>query len=223
MDQLRRLFGLVSSLARNRFPLSAARLAEEHEVPAATIARDMAQLALLGAPVEGDATLGYMLVPGVTAPPLMLDAAEIDALRLGAQHAAASQDAATSAAAQRALAKLDAARELVRFGPWTAQRKGSVEPLRLLARRAICDERALLITYRDGDALPTQRTILPLQLAHLQAAHIIAAWCCLRQDFRHFRLAQRWIDALEADEPEIAAALHISPLEDQPYIIDSSL
>lgn len=226
MDQLRRLYALLTSLAKHRFPTSLDRLAEEHEAPATAISADLAALAKLGAPLEGDDSLGYMLVPGLTTPPLMLSEAEIAALQHAASLTLDHPDHAH--AARTALAKLDAAAPLAHLGPLSARPRRSIEPLRQLALRAIRDERALRITYRDDHALPTQRAILPLQLAQLQSAHILAAWCCLRSDFRHFRLdrilkaeltdqpfhqpradlARRWFDALEADEPDIAAALH---------------
>lgn len=226
MDQLRRFHALLTSLAKHRFPTSLDRLAEEHEAPAPTLSADLAALAQLGAPIEGDDSLGYMLIPGLISPPVMFSEAEIAALQHATSLVLDHPDHAL--AARTALAKLDAAAPLAHIGPLSARPKRSIEPLRQLALRAIRDERALRITYRDGDAMPTQRAILPLQLAQLQSAHIIAAWCCLRLDFRHFRLdrilkaeltdqpfhqpraelARRWFDALEADEPDIAAALH---------------
>ena len=54
-------------------------------------------------------------------------------------------------------------------------------------RHAIRDEHILLMDYRDADGAPTQRRIWPFAMAFFDQTRLIAAWCELRQDFRHFR------------------------------------
>ena len=41
--------------------------------------------------------------------------------------------------------------------------------------------------YRDEGGQATQRRIWPFAMAFFDHARLIAAWCELRQDFRHFR------------------------------------
>jgi len=63
--------------------VTAAVLARELEVSARTIYRDLSELAAQGAPVQGEAGIGYMLRPGLFLPPLMLTEDETEAVLLG--------------------------------------------------------------------------------------------------------------------------------------------
>lgn len=244
MDRILRLFGLVDSLRRNRFPISAQRLADEHEVSVPAVTRDLQLLTALGAPVDGEPGFGYMLRPGFFLPPIMLSPDELEAMTLAARWAEQLPDRRLASAATSALAKLTAATPPGVGTCDTALGANGLDPdpthapLLDLIQRAMREERALLLDYADRRDSPTQRTILPLQLAHLQDGHIVAAWCCLRRAFRHFRidrilhaalteqpyhqpramLAMRWFDELEANEPDIAYALYKPHAEDEPAL-----
>jgi predicted DNA-binding transcriptional regulator YafY len=54
-------------------------------------------------------------------------------------------------------------------------------------RQAIRGEKKLDITYRDGAANETRRTVWPVALGFFDRVRVIVAWCELRQGFRHFR------------------------------------
>jgi predicted DNA-binding transcriptional regulator YafY len=73
----------MQCLRRHRQPVAAARLADELEVSARTIYRDIRALRAEGAPIEGEAGIGYVLRPGYFLPPLMFSDDEIEALVLG--------------------------------------------------------------------------------------------------------------------------------------------
>ena len=66
------------------------------------------RLQALGAEIDGEPGLGYVLRPGFLLPPLMLSAAEIEALALGAQWVARRTDEGLSQAARNAMAKIAA-------------------------------------------------------------------------------------------------------------------
>jgi predicted DNA-binding transcriptional regulator YafY len=66
-------------------------------------------------------------------------------------------------------------------------------------RKAIREDRKLRITYRNADGLETHRTIWPIAIAYHSEAIVIAAWCELRQDLRHFR-PDRVSDYQELDD-----------------------
>ena len=70
MRRADRLFQLILLLGRGRV-LTARRLAEELEVSERTIYRDVADLMASGAPIDGEAGIGYRLRPGYQVPPLM--------------------------------------------------------------------------------------------------------------------------------------------------------
>lgn len=108
MSRSARLLDLIQALRRRRRPIQAARLAEELGVSERTIYRDVATLIGQGAPIEGEAGLGYVLRPGFTLPPLMFGDEEIEALVLGLRWVADRGDETLGAAAENALAKIAA-------------------------------------------------------------------------------------------------------------------
>jgi predicted DNA-binding transcriptional regulator YafY len=54
-------------------------------------------------------------------------------------------------------------------------------------RQAIRNERKLKLSYRDQENRMTGRTVWPFAIAFFDRARVVAAWCELRQDYRHFR------------------------------------
>jgi predicted DNA-binding transcriptional regulator YafY len=67
-----------------------------------------------------------------------------------------------------------------------------------LIRRACWDERALDLGYRDVEGQASTRRIHPLALVYTDGALTMVAWCCLRLDYRMFRIDR--IEALEATD-----------------------
>lgn len=98
----------MQCLRRHRQPVTAARLADELSVSARTIYRDIGALRAEGAPIEGEAGIGYVLRPGYFLPPLMFSDDEIEALVLGLRWASEQGDAVLAAAGGDALAKITA-------------------------------------------------------------------------------------------------------------------
>ncbi len=202
MSRTHRLFELMQMLRRHRQPVSGAALAREAGVSLRTLYRDIAALQALGAEIEGEPGLGYVLKPGFLLPPLMFSAAEIEALALGAQWVARRTDEGLSQAAGDAMAKIatvmpPAMRQRLEDGALIVgqgfERRQAV-PLGLL-RQALREERKLAISYCDEKSVRTARTIWPAALGFFDSARILAAWCELRGGFRHFRA-----DRIEAAE-----------------------
>ncbi len=65
-------------------------------------------------------------------------------------------------------------------------RPPSAVPLRA-QREAIRREHKLRIHYTDAAGEASERLIWPIALAFCEGARVLAAWCELRGDFRHFR------------------------------------
>ena len=61
------------------------------------------------------------------------------------------------------------------------------EPWLPTLRRAIRGQRVLKLAYADAGNRVSQRTIWPFAMAFLDDRRLLAAWCELRGDFRHFR------------------------------------
>lgn len=195
MDKTERLFAIMDALRRHRLPVTAAQLAEDQCVSVRTLYRDIQTLIGLGAPIEGEAGIGYMLRPGFFLPPLMFSADELEALVLGARWVEAQPDVELSAAARNALGKIataspeDLRDRISDTGLWPVRVAAPRDALPLLAlvRKAMRAEQALRIDYEDGEGNSSAREIWPVQIAFYENKQIIAAWCTLRQAFRHFR------------------------------------
>ena len=201
-----RLLQLLEHLRTHRHPVAGAQLAQAQGVSLRTLYRDIATLREQGAQIEGDPGVGYVLRPGFTLPPLMFSADELEALVLGARWVAGhAADPELARAARDAVQRIGAVlppelRLAVEtsglFVPARAHAPSPAPWLPVL-RRAIRDEHALLLHYRDEGGAVTQRRIWPFAMAFFDQARLIAAWCELRQDFRHFR-ADRVVDLADS-------------------------
>lgn len=195
MSRSERLLDLLQVLRRYRRPVRGSELAAELGVSLRTVYRDIQSLAGHGAPIEGAAGLGYVLRAGYTLPPLMFNEEEIEAIVLGSRMVAQSADAPLARAARDALAKItavlpeDRREDVASLGLLSARRSllapDGVDLARL--RRAIRAERKVWITYGDEAGNRTERRIWPIALTFFDHVRLLAAWCELREGFRHFR------------------------------------
>jgi predicted DNA-binding transcriptional regulator YafY len=202
-----RLFQLIQILRRAKRPVIARDLAEELEVSMRTVYRDIADLMAQRVPIRGEAGTGYVLDRRYDMPPLMLTADELEAAVLGAQWVAQRSDRVLSRAATDLIAKIAAAvPEHLR--PFIAEPSiGTMAPLAASAdtldiarvRQWIREGRKLRIRYRDERGRVSDRTIWPVLIGYADAMRLLAAWCELRRDFRHFR-ADRIVSAEYLDE-----------------------
>lgn len=181
----------ILHLLRGRRRTTAAQLAEWLEVSPRTVYRDMADLLASGAPVNGEAGEGYWLEQGFTPPPLSFSTEELAALEVGARMLAGWADPGTAGAAASALAKIHAVLGSAGLAPaplFVPQYHDY--PCERLAglRDAILQRQAIAIAYRDEQGQDSQRSVLPLGLFFWGDRWTLAAWCLLRQDYRHFRL-----------------------------------
>jgi predicted DNA-binding transcriptional regulator YafY len=195
MDKTERLFSIMDALRRHRRPITAAALAEEQNVSVRTLYRDIQTLIGLGAPIDGEAGVGYMLKPGFFLPPLMFSPEELEALVLGARWVETQPDDGLGAAARNALAKIataspeDLRDRISDTALWPIAVWGARKPIPILAdiRLAMRQERAVMIEYEDEKGGATTRTLWPVGLAFYEGKQTIAAFCLLRQAFRNFR------------------------------------
>lgn len=193
MSRSSRLLDLLQALRLRRRAVPAAVLAEELGVSLRTIYRDVATLSGLGAPIEGEAGLGYVLGPGFFLPPLMFAEEEADAIMLGLQMVRARADDDLSEAAAGALAKIAAVlppeiEDSARTSGLLAPAGGSAPPHLASIRRAMAAEEKLRLSYVDKKGRGTERVVWPVALGFFSSAEVLAAWCERRTDFRHFRL-----------------------------------
>jgi predicted DNA-binding transcriptional regulator YafY len=195
MSRTSRLFLLMDALRGHRRPISAARLAQELSVSLRTIYRDIGTLIELGAPIDGAAGVGYVLRAGFFMPPLMFTPDELEALVLGARWVERQGDKGLGRAAASALAKIataspiDLRDALAETGLWAPRHpastldEDSLQPIREAIRR----EHKVRIAYVNESGQGSERVIWPIALAFMEKARVLAAWCELRNGFRHFR------------------------------------
>ena len=193
-----RLFAILDLLRSATTPVAAEKLAAELEVSLRTIYRDMASLQAIGAPVRGEAGIGYQLEKGYFLPPLHFNEEEMEAMMLGMRLVMARGDNALAAAAQRASGKISATMakgsgEKYQALPLYAVSKGSEDNDKALIylpllRQAIRERRMLTLGYTDLSDNSSQRQIRPLGLTLFDEAWLLTAWCETRDDFRNFRV-----------------------------------
>ncbi len=204
------------------------------EVSERTIYRDLSELAAQGAPVEGEAGVGYVLRPGLFLPPLMLTEDETEAVLLGLRYVDQRGDDILAAAAENARAKIAAIlspeMQAAALTPMTVpgpDGHGFPEnkvPLNVL-RSAIRTQKRLAIDYIDGAARHTQRVIWPIQLGFMDNARVLTGWCELRQAFRFFRtdriLSAELHDRYPARRADLVRDFH-AQLHDAPPPVEGS-
>lgn len=203
-----RLLHLLDALHDRRQPVAAASLARDLGVSLRTVYRDIATLREQGADIAGDPGVGYQMRPGFLLPPLMFSESELEALVLGARWVRSLADAELADAAETALVRITATlpgalRAAVEtsglFVPRVSDRQAPEPWLRAL-RQGIRNEEKLRMGYIDVSGKATERIVWPFAMAFFgSTTRLFAAWCELRNDFRHFR-AERVTAIWSTDE-----------------------
>jgi predicted DNA-binding transcriptional regulator YafY len=213
MRRADRLFQIIQILRRSGRPVTAGLLAGELEVSKRSVYRDIADLMAQRVPIRGEPGLGYVLDRDFDMPPLMLTPDEIEAAVLGAQWVAERGDAVLAAAARDLIAKIATAVP-ERLRPFIAEptvgapsgTMAAPDGLDIARTRAwIRSGRKIRIRYRDQHSEDSERTIWPVIIGYAETVRLLAAWCELRRDFRHFRtdriLAAEFLDERHGSRP----------------------
>jgi len=193
VSRSQRLFDLMQVLRRHRGTVSGEVLARETRVSLRTIRRDVATLQSMGADIEGEAGVGYILRPGFLLPPLSFTEEEIHALVAGAQWVRGQTDDALARAVQNALAKIEGVlppemrRALDDNALYVGHAKAGASGLDLARlRRAVREQCKVHVAYTDQDGTVLERTIWPIMLGFVESRWSIAAWCESLGDFQIF-------------------------------------
>lgn len=218
MRRADRLFQIIQILRRARGPVTADAIAAELETSKRSVYRDVATLMGQRVPIRGEAGMGYVLDAGFDLPPLMLTPDEIEAAVLGAQLVANRGDPSLVRAAQDLIAKIGAAVP-ERLRPYVLEPATGAPTMRTIApdaidmarlRAQIRVGRKLSLKYRDEQGRETARIVWPVTLAYMETVRMLAAWCELRRDFRHFRTDRvaeaEFLDERYPDRPAILRA-----------------
>ncbi len=196
MRKADRLFEIIEMMRTSDSAVTAADLSEELGVSERTIYRDIAGLQGQGVPIEGEAGIGYVLRPGFHMPPLMFTPEELEAIVLGARFAAQRGGSELEKAAERVLVKVksvvpqqmqDRMERIALYAPPLYDAGFGTADMSDI-RDCIRNERKMRIGYMDLKERVTERTIWPIAIAFFAESTLLAAWCELRNDFRHFRI-----------------------------------
>lgn len=195
MTRSSRLFDLIQILRRHRNPVAGSKLAAELEVSVRTLYRDIATLQQMGAEIDGEAGIGYVLRPSFMLPPLMFTPDEIQALAVGLQWVTRQTDDGLADAASDAIAKIGAVlpadmRGVLDDNALHVARRASAphsETVQLF-RMAIRGQDKVRLTYCDPSGSTTERVIWPIALGFFGTERIVAGWCELRTAYRSFRI-----------------------------------
>ncbi|TCP31880.1 YafY family protein [Sphingomonas sp. BK235] len=196
MSRTSRLFELIGVLRARRTPVTATDLSEALGVSPRSIYRDIETLRGLGAPIAGQAGIGYQLGAGFFLPPLAFSPDELDVLILGLGWVRERADATLVASGESALAKILSARGGDALGEASspallaaASLSRRADPPQVATLRdAIRRQRKLAIHYADAAGTPSERIVWPIAIVYFDDARVLAAWCERRDAFRHFRV-----------------------------------
>lgn len=199
MNRTERLFQLLQTLRTLPAPVTSDALARATGVSVRSVYRDIETLRAGGADIGGEAGFGYTLVDDGSLRPRTFSRIEIEALTLGLAQVRQMGDPALATAAEAVLAKvaatlpsagqqhlLHAVSRVHQFGD--VDRRAPVDVDMDLLRHGCWREEALAIGYTDRDGAVTHRTIWPLAIVYLDRMLVVLAHCCLRNDFRMFRV-----------------------------------
>ncbi|NBN76583.1 helix-turn-helix transcriptional regulator [Proteus sp. G2615] len=196
MTRTQRLLTLLQILKENRYPITAEALADKLHISVRSIYRDIESLRNQGAEITAEAGIGYQLKSGLLLPPLTFDINELEALILGLRWVENNTDQELSHSALRAINKINAV--------ITAQHQRLLEKNTLFVpihriieinhaiakdlRLSLREEKKAQIDYQDAKKQLSRRIIWPIAVGYFQDSQVIAAWCELRKNYRHFRL-----------------------------------
>lgn len=201
MKRADRLLAIVLELQARR-QVRAEDLADFFEVSKRTIYRDMMALDESGVPILSLPGQGYSLVEGYFLPPLTFRSDEALMLILGSGVAAQNFDAQYRHAAQSASSKIvsvlpEALRQEVEYLQeniqFMAMTEFSTGDTLYLLRQALLERRTVRFRYHarlreDQSSADSLREADPYALVHIAGTWMLAAYCHLRHDRRHFRL-----------------------------------
>lgn len=196
MSRTSRLFDLIKVLRARRMPVTALDLSHELGISARSVYRDIETLRSLGAPLEGQAGIGYCLRDGFFLPEFAFSPDELDALILGLGWVRQRADPTLAQGSESALAKILSAGKnspaTVDGPPALAAAASASErvdpPQAACLRDAIRRQRKVAIRYEDAQGSSTERTVWPIAIVYFDDVRLLAAWCEHRSAFRHFRV-----------------------------------
>ena len=201
MNRVDRLMGYLL-LFQSRGLMRAQDFAEQFEISERTVYRDIQSLSEVGVPIVAMPGEGYRLMEGYYLPPITFTPNEARSLYLaismmaGLTTAGSTQDAAKTALEKikavlppATLQQVEALQTILRFYAFPHTLLDFDDEIFLTLQQAIHDQQVVHLRYhtRHNNKV-TDRDIEPLELAYIERAWLLTAYCRLRRDQRVFRL-----------------------------------
>ena len=195
MSRSIRLLNLLQLLREYRYPVTAQVLAERLQISQRSVYRDIETLREQGAEIEAAGGLGFQLMEDFLLPPITMNETEIEAIVLALNWLNYIPDQALKSASTSVLAKLNAVlpehrQQLLQqttlraINVWLPVNEALVEQVRLAIRQQV----KILVDYADEQQRVSSRVLWPFALGYFNDRIVLAAWCELRNGFRHFRI-----------------------------------
>ncbi|MFL5592644.1 MAG: helix-turn-helix transcriptional regulator, partial [Ktedonobacteraceae bacterium] len=191
----------VLELLQSRPSISGPEIAARLEMDVRTVRRYIMHLQDVGIPVEANIGRhgGYRLRPGFKLPPLMLTEEEATAIMLGLLGTSWLEIGQSSIAVEGALAKVSRvlplhARERLKtmsthlFFSSPRQEARPDISLVLTLSEAIGQQQRITMDYHSHHDELTHRKVEPYGMMGWNGHWYLVGYCCLRQDYRTFRL-----------------------------------
>ena len=225
MRRADRLIKITHFLRQRRQAVTAQQVAEHFGICKRTVYRDIQVLMDSGAPIRGEAGVGYTIDKQYYLPPITFDAEELEAIGLGISMVRQWTDDQFADKADSAFEKIKAVlpaslqgelKQITTYTvptrlkvPWTV----NFSDLREYIRK----QRKIVLEYCDENQQQTTRTIQPLALFFFNPVWLLAGWCEKRQDFRNFRLDRiqqlTTTDEFFADDPNQNLAAFMAQID----------
>ncbi|WP_019385760.1 helix-turn-helix transcriptional regulator [Acinetobacter venetianus] len=195
MSRSIRLLNLLQLLREYRYPVTAQVLAERLQISQRSVYRDIETLRDQGVNIDAAAGLGFQLKEDFLLPPMTLNETEIEAIFLALNWLNDIPDQALKSASKAVLAKLNAVlpghcqhlleqTTLRSITAWLPVNEMLVEQVRLAIRQQV----KITVDYADEQQRISSRVLWPFALGYFNDRIVLAAWCELRNGFRHFRI-----------------------------------
>ena len=208
MNRVDRLMGYML-LFQSRGLMRAQDFAQQFEISERTVYRDIQALCEVGVPIMAMPGEGYRLMEGYYLPPITFSPNEARSLYLAiSMLSGLAEPGATRQAAETALEKiravlpaatlrqLQALQAIIHFYALPGASLNFDDEIFLTLQEAIHERRVVHMRYHALHSNEvTERDVEPLELAFVDKAWILSAYCRLRQGRRAFRLDR--IDDLE--------------------------
>ena len=195
--RLSRLTAILTHLQTKRL-LTAPTLADKFNVSIRTIYRDVRALEQAGVPIITEDGKGYTLMEGYKIPPVMFSESQANALILAEQLVLKNKDTSFIKDYTEAIDKIKAVlrqsekdkanllADRTRFEQNLNRERNSNNISQL--QQALTNFQLIKIDYTNEQDETTIRTVEPFALISTTENWLLIAWCCLRKEFRYFRL-----------------------------------